>query len=289
MPLRNVLFLILCICVAGALSSCNNNRNTVVLPSDEYDLANPAKLILRDALSEISGISFYPKDSSVFAISDESGFLYKLHLGKNFLTEQWNFDKKRDYEDVVQLGNAVYILESNGNIETLNFSPKGDTIYNRRTIFPGDNKKKNEFESLYYDDQYKALIMICKDCEDDNRKHTTAYLYDPVSDSFGGPVYRIQLDPIASQLGIQEIKFRPSAATIHPLTKDVWVLSSTNEIITVMDRKGVVKEVYTLNPAIFNQPEGIAFTPSGILMIANEAGDKYNSATLLIFKPKRKG
>ncbi len=266
---------------------CLGKKNTVVLPSSEYDLANPAKLILQDALAEISGISFYPKDSSVFAISDESGFLYKIHLTNRARTEQWNFDKKRDYEDVVQLGSSFYILESNGNIETLNFSNAGDTIYNRRTVFPGDNEKKNEFESLYYDDQYKGLVMICKDCEDDNRKFTSAYYYDPVKDQFSGPIFKIDLDPIAQHLGISEIKFRPSAAAINPLTKDVWVLSSTNQIIVVLDRKGVVKDVYTLNPTHYNQPEGIAFTPSGHLIIANEAGDNYNSATLLILKPKK--
>jgi hypothetical protein len=54
-----------------------------------------------------------------------------------------------------------------------------------------------------------------------------------------------------------------------------------------MDSKGTMKDVYTLDPIIFNQPEGITFTPWGDLLIANEAGDKYASATLLIFKPKK--
>jgi len=47
------------------------------------------------------------------------------------------------------------------------------------------------------------------------------------------------------------------------------------------------KEAFTLNPAIFTQPEGISFTPSGDLIISNEAGDKYNTGTLLIFKLKK--
>ncbi|CAN5350676.1 hypothetical protein BH20BAC1_BH20BAC1_09120 [soil metagenome] len=289
MPLRNVLYVLILVGSICFFTGCNNNRNIIELPAPDYDLTKPAKLILSDALAEISGISFYPKDSSIFAISDEAGFLYKIHLGKQFRTEQWNFDQKRDYEDVVLNGEAFYVLESNGNIETLNFSKNGDTIYKRRTIFPGDNKKKMEFESLYYDDQYKGLVMICKDCEDDKRSYTTAYFYNPVTDSFSGPVFQIQTDQIAKRLGLSEIKFRPSAATINPLTSDVWVLSSTNQIIVVLDRKGVVKDVYTLNPVIYHQPEGIAFTPSGDLLIANEAGDKYNSATLLILKIKKKG
>ena len=93
---------------------------------------------------------FLAKDSSVFAISDESGNLYKIHLNKNFLPTQWKFDKQHDFEDIFLHDSFFYILESNGNIETLNFSPKGDTIYNRKSIFPAKGKKKNDFESVYY-------------------------------------------------------------------------------------------------------------------------------------------
>jgi hypothetical protein len=68
----------------------------------------------------------------------------------------------------------------------------------------------------------------------------------------------------------------------------VWIIASTNQLLIVTDKKGNVKEVYTLDPLIFNQPEGITFTPWGDLLISNEAGDKYGTATLLIFKPAKK-
>ena len=288
MPAKKILFILFTFVQGYFLAGCVSNKNKVQLSSKEYDLKKPLKLILGDALVEISGISFYPKDSSVFAISDETGLLYKIRLNKKFLTEEWKFDKKRDYEDVLQHDSSFFVLESNGNIETLNFSPRGDTIFNHRSIFPGDNKKKNEFESLYYDETYKGFVMICKDCEDDTYDFTTAWLYDPVKDDFTPSIFKIDLNAIAKKLGLANIKFRPSGAAINPTTKDVWVISSTNQVIVVMDSKGTMKDVYTLDPIIFNQPEGITFTPWGDLLIANEAGDKYASATLLIFKPKKR-
>lgn len=148
-------------------------------------------------------------------------------------------------------------------------------------------RKKNEFESLYYDDEYKGLVMICKDCEDDNSKFTSAYLFDPLNNKYNSAVFKIDLEPIARKLGIDKIKFRPSAATVNPITKDVWIISSINQVIVVTDKQGNMKDVYTLNPGIFKQPEGITFTPWGDLLISNEAVDKYGSATLLIFKPKK--
>jgi hypothetical protein len=56
----------------------------------------------------------------------------------------------------------------------------------------------------------------------------------------------------------------------------------------VADRNGKVKDVYPLDPVTFNQPEGITFTPWGDLLISNEKGEK-DAATILIFKPKKKG
>ncbi|MEP7251573.1 MAG: hypothetical protein ABI683_04310 [Ginsengibacter sp.] len=273
-------------------TGCSSRRHKVELASGEYDLNKPSKLILSDALSEISGISFYPKDSSVFAISDETGYLYKIHLRKGFRTEEWLFDKKRDYEDVVLYDSSFYVLESTGNIEKITVVPRNkqdaqDTVLNRRSVFPGDNQLKREFESLYYDDEYNGFVMICKDCEDDDSKSTTAWLYDPVQDKYTESVFKIPLDEVAKKIGLDKIKFRPSAAAINPLTHDVWVVCSGNGLIVVMDHKGNMKDVYTLNTGIFNKPEGITFTPWGDLLISNEAGDKYSSATLLIFKPKK--
>ncbi|MEO6639435.1 MAG: hypothetical protein ABIN25_14240 [Ginsengibacter sp.] len=273
-------------------AGCKSNKTQISLPSKDYDLNNPAKLILGSELAEISGISFYPRDSSVFAISDETGYLYKIHLNKNFLIEKWKFNEKHDFEDVIQLDSSFYVLESNGNIEKLDFAPGAekvdgrDTVFNRRSIFPADNVFKNEFESLYYDEGYKGIVMICKDCEEDGFRVTTAWLYDPVADTYTKSIFKINLDIIAKQIGKDSMKFRPSAAAMNPVTKDVWVIASTEELIVVLDTKGNMKEVYTLNPLIFPKPEGITFTPSGVLMISNEAVDKYGSASLLIFKPK---
>ena len=285
---RNALLLLFFFAKFHSFEGCSTDKNKINLPCKEYDLNKPRKLKLGDALTEISGIYFYPKDSSVFAISDENGNLYKIYLTKNYLTEEWKFDKTHDFEDVFLRDNNFYVLESNGNIETLNFSAKGDTIFNRKSKFPGKDKKKNEFESLYYDDLYHGLIMICKDCEDDKKSTVSAWTFDPSNDTYTPSQFSINVKTIAEKLGEEKIKLKPSAAAINPVTNDVWILAPGNQLLIVTDRKGNTKNVYTLDPVIFNQPEGITFTPSGDLLISNEAGDKYESASLLIFKPKKR-
>lgn len=283
---RNYLIILFVFAKFHSYSGCIANPNDTYLPCKEYDLKNPSILKLNDALLEISGISFYPKDSSVFAISDENGYLYKIHLNKNFVTKRWKFDKKHDFEDLFFMDSTFYVLESNGNIHSLNFSPTGDTIYTRKNSF-GGKKNKNEFESLYYDPERASLIMICKDCEDDNKQSVTAWGFNTKTGQYMPDVFKIDATQIAKKLGKEKLKFKPSSATINPVTGDVWILAATNQLLVVTDRQGNCKEVCTLDPVIFPQAEGITFTPWGDLIIASEAGDKYNTGTLLIFKLKK--
>ncbi len=280
---RNILYLFMINMLC--LGSCAPNKKK--LSFKDYDLHNPYILILNDELVEISGICYYPKDTSVFAISDESGNLFKIHLGKNIVTQKWRFDKKRDFEDLYFKDSTIYVLESNGNIYSLNFSPKGDTIYSRKSVFPNIDKKRNEFESLYYDDHLKTFVMICKNCEGDKKNSVTASGFDPETGKYTFSLFTIDAAPIAKQAGKNKIKLQPSGAAVNPLTKDLWILSAVNHLIVVTDNNGIFKEAFHLDQSMFTQPEGIAFTPTGDLLISNEAGNKYNRATLFIFKHKK--
>lgn len=278
-----IFFLALLLSIA-TLSGCVEDKNKLDLPSDVYNFNDPSVLILNDALQEISGIYFYAKDTSVFAIADEEDYLFKIHLNNN-VTQKWKFGKYNDYEDLYLLENTFYILESSGSIHTLNFSQNGDTIYEGKNDL--SHHEGLEFESLYYDDQLKLLVMICKDCDNDKNGFSTAWAFDPNSKVYERDIFKIDVKSIAKRTGKKKIKFKPSAAAINPETGDIWILSAVNQLIAVTDREGNFKDAYTLDPRIFTQPEGIAFTPWGDLIISDEAGDKYGKGNLLIFKKKK--
>lgn len=284
---RNSIGIIFLLVNVFAMPSCNMAKTNSYQSPKEYNLNDPSILYLDDALYEISGICYYPKDSSVFAISDANGYLFKIHLNKNFTTQRWYFDKPHDFEDVFYKDSLFYVLASDGNIHELKFSKKGDTIRTQTTIFDSTRKKENEFESLYYDPQKKYFVLVCKNCENDKKKEVSAWAYYPENGEFVPSVFKIKADEIAKKTGAKKLKFKPSAATINPLTGDLWILSSANEMLVVTDRDGNCKQAYKLNPSIFTQPEGITFTPTGDLIISNEAGNKYNRASLLIFKRKK--
>lgn len=262
---------------------CGADKSISESPS-LYDLNKPTVLTLPGGLDEISGISYYPKDSSVFAEVDEDGILFKIALNGSNKTQQWRYDKKHDFEDIVMHDSTFYILESNGDIETLKFN--GDSISHTKSKFPDADKKSNEFETLYYDNEI-GLVMLCKNCEDDKKKVVTAFACKPDSSVYN-VAFQMDVDPIAKKSKDDKFHFKPSAAAINPITNELYILASVNKLLVIADRKGKVKNVYTLDPTTFNQPEGITFTPSGDLLISNEKGDE-DAATLLIFKPIKKG
>jgi uncharacterized protein YjiK len=267
--------------------SCTGNYIKADSTCKEYDLNHPLILNLNDALREISGIDFYAKDTSVFAISDELGYLFKIHLKNGYAIQKWKFDKALDFEDVCYRDSLFYILESNGNIHTLKFSPHGDTITTQTTVFNAEGKGKNEFETLYYDSVRSSFIMICKDCESDKKSAVTAWGYNTKNDAFTRAVFMINADVIAKKVGQKKMKFKPSAAAINPATGELWILSAVNELLVRADQNGNCKEAYPLNAGLYTQPEGISFTPKGDMIISNEAGNKHNSATIFIFKRKK--
>jgi DNA-binding beta-propeller fold protein YncE len=94
--------------------------------------------------------------------------------------------------------------------------------------------------------------------------------------------------PVMKKLGLPKMKLKPSAAAINPVTNELYILASVNNLLVVTDRQGKFKEVYVLDPGIYKQPEGITFTPAGDMIISNESHET-GLANILILKNKKKG
>lgn len=262
------------------LISCKT-EGTISYPTPrQYDLNHPYTIDLPKQLDEISGIEYYSKDTSVFAISDATGWLYKIFLRHNLTTQKWKFGKNADYEDLQLVDSLFYILESSGDIIRIKFY-SADSLHTDIFKFPG--KGKNEFESMYYDKESGNLIMICKDCDNDKKTSVSAWAFNIKDSSYQLATISVTVAPIAKSLGLDKIKFKPSATAINPLTHELFILASVNKALIIADSSGQVKEVYPLNPALYKQPEGIAFTPRGDLLISNESNQS-GPANILVLK-----
>jgi uncharacterized protein YjiK len=244
-----------------------------------YNFQTPYQYKLPLELDEISGVAFYPKDSSVFAINDEKGWLYKLKLGNQLGITRWKFSSGADFEDLVLHDSAFYVLQSNGTIINITIRDSGTLVTHD---FPFPYGTQNEFEILYYDDSLKKMVLICKDCDSDKKKSLTTFTFDPQNGQFSDASFTINVQKIAEEIQEEKLKFKPSAASINPNDGLLYIISSVNKLLVVTDRKGDVKKVYPIDPALFKQPEGLTFTPSGSIIISNESAG-FGVANILIF------
>lgn len=251
--------------------------------SDMYDFGKPTVIDLPVYLDELSGLAYYPKDTSVFGVIDEDGILFKIPIMNPSKTSEWVFDKQRDFEDLVLVDSTFYALVSNGDVVRINFN--GDSISTEKSEFSATSgKKTNEFESIYED--AGKIVILCKECEDDKKSKISSYVFDPANLTYTQHT-TIDMAPIAKRIKADKLALKASAAAINPITKDLYLVSSIEKVIVILDSTGTFKELYKLNPKIYKQPEGISFTPAGDLIISNEVFLE-GHANLLILKNKKK-
>jgi uncharacterized protein YjiK len=281
-------FVLLLVTLVATGISCDSIGQKKKYPDTPlYDLSHPHIIDLPEALDEISGVAYYPKDTSVFAIIDEDGTLFKIPIMRPKQISSWRFDKSRDYEDVVLVDSVFYILESGGDIFTVRFN--NNEVVSEKANFSDFSKKSDEFESLYYDQDIRKLVMVCKDCKEDSKETVTAFSW-AMGDSSQGyqKLWTYNMYKVFKALGKDKTNLKFSAASINPFTKEIYAISSIHSVLVILSKNGEVKEVYPLDPGIYKQPEGITFTPQGDLIISSEFANN-GFGQLLIMKNKLKG
>ena len=284
--MKRVLVLVMVPASYYLINGCGNKQEEgTTFPSPPgYNLNKPIVAKLPPMLDEISGILFYPKDKSLFAIHDERGWLYKIYTGKTDKVEKWKYAVGADFEDVALADSIFFAIKSNGSITAFRFLKTDSPIVK---TFKLPKTDKREFETLYYDSARQQLMMVCKDCESDETNMTSVFAFDYKQMKYlDSPVFYIDAKQIEKKLGDKIPKFKPSAGAINPKTGELFLISSVNKILVVAKEDGKVEDVFQLDSKLFKQPEGLTFTPEGDLLISNESAG-LGPATILLFKYKQ--
>jgi hypothetical protein len=266
-----------------AVVRCNTKR--IIYTPRGYDITRPQTIQLGTKLDEISGICWI-NDSLMLANNDESGRIFAINLANLNDLEYRNvkFGEKGDYEDIVKVDSAIYLLLATGKIVKVTDFQNSDIV--QSTVVAELPGIENEFESIYYDKEANSLVMICKDCHKEKNKFRSAYRFDLAKNQLiDSPYYQIQMDQIRKILDKNEVDFRPSAAAFNPVDQKIYILSSIGKLMVVINKKGKVEQAFGISGIMFPQPEGITFADNGDMYISNEIGSE-QAATLLKFKYK---
>ncbi|MBN7812784.1 SdiA-regulated domain-containing protein [Algoriphagus sp. H41] len=246
-----------------------------------YRLEAMEKLLLSEDLEEVSGLAWHRDE--LLAIEDESSIIYRLDPETGKIRKKKKFEKNKDIEDLLVRGDTAWVLRSNGNLyRVVDFREKDS----QTVIYPFPRREKRDLEAILANPNEPFIWLFCKVCEWDEdpsrssffRFHLETMQFDSLP---AGKIERSQLSTLMPQQELEELKIQPSAAAIHPLTGEYFLLSSTGKWLMTLDGQMKPSSVHTLDPSLFKQPEGITFAPDGTLYISNEARD--GRANILIF------
>jgi uncharacterized protein YjiK len=294
--------------------SCSNSSIIREQSSDNisynaigYNLSGPDEIfILPDILHEISGITAI--DSlSIACVQDENGAIFVFDLLKNKISNRIVFNTNGDYEGIAQVNNTFYILRSDGVLfETMNVESTDLKKEIFHTGIPAGNN-----EGLCYDKQNNRLLIAPKDNFDKEtvkKGKRPVYGFDLLTNRLiNEPVFNFDLSDIKrfesestgkdlekdskgknkkkKEKNDPNIEFKPSEISIHPLTKDLYILSGSENMLFVFDPSGTIKFIEKLRPELLSNAEGITFLNNGDLFISNEGQNR--RATLLRFNYKK--
>ncbi len=283
-----------------ALGGCGNAEpptggaapaRSAAAPPYRFD-APDARFELPGRLDEVSGLTDLG-GGRLGAVQDEKGHLYVLDAATGEVVHEHDFGPGGDYEGVERVGERVVVLRSDGRLFVITEwqAERAEAA----TLDPGLHGSCDA-EGLAFDAPAERLLIACKEAPGGGLRGARAlYAFDLRRQALvAEPAFIVHADSLAgAERSLDEAvreavrpltdinAFKPSAAGVHPLTDEVWVLSSVDRLVLVLARDGTIAAMWPLPARLAPQPEGLAFLPDGTLFLASEAAG--GAATLLRF------
>ncbi len=248
-----------------------------------YDFTQPTlEIRLPRMLREISALSM-DEFGRLLAVQDETGFLFTIDPSTGEIIKRERFESSGDYEGVERVGDRVLVLRSSGHLYTVSAAnPKRKTTSRQKLKLPGDC----DAEALGYDDVEEILLVGCKSGDGvRGRRGRSIFAFDRSGGSLSEEPYLFIDDDLLAQAcgdcSKRSRAFNPSAIAIQPTTRELYILSATNELLLIYSSES--SKLIKLKLDRLPQPEGLTFDRNGVLYIASEGQSK--KATLYAFNP----
>jgi uncharacterized protein YjiK len=293
------------ILLSALLVGCAGNGNTTTAQPTSarirsgYDLTRPTTTaVLPDTLHEVSGLTDIDLHT-VACVQDENGVIFFYDLEKRGIVRQFQFHLDGDYEGITRIGKVIYILRSDGTVFGVeNYEDPNFILHTYTTGIPAANN-----EGLCHDPVNDRLLIACKSKlgkGHEFKDKRAIYGFDLKTKTLNErPVFEFDVQKMREYAeqhkidlptrtkgkngGTEEpiLKFRASAIGVHPIRKQLYVLSAADHLFFIFDLEGKLMYMEPLDPKVFNKAEGITFMENGDMLITNEGQD--HKPTLLRF------
>jgi uncharacterized protein YjiK len=295
--------------IAILLASCTSCVFPALQSPIGYRLNAPDETFeMPKALEEISGLGLTTDGKYLIAVQDEDGLVFFINKTTGRVEREVEFWKDGDYEGVEVVGEDIFVVKSTGTVYKM---PKKDGDYHRDNVekynfFLND---ENDVEGLAHDAANNRLLLACKAKAGEGANYSRQkgiYSFDLAKMELEEtPAYTVSLEQVLAYLSStpyyedkdellerfeeddDELDFAPSSIGIHPVTGQIYILSSVGKLLMVIDRQGEILHLEKIKKKVHNQPEGLCFDRDGTLYIANE-GDKNDEPKIYRFDYRKR-
>jgi len=270
--------LVLGVALAPACTSAQPQTRTQTL-EERYDLERRhARHDLPGRLDEISGLAL-TVDGRLFAHGDEKAVIYEVDVETGRANRGFSVGPepvRADFEGLAVVGDRFFLITSMGILYEFREAPSdASTPYRQTDTGLG---ARCEVEGLAHHPEDASLLVACKMQAPDGPNVLVHRLpLDPTRGALE-PI-RISKERIRAMGGKNE--FNPSGVAVDPTTGNLVLVAARQELLLEVSTNGDVISIVRLSRNRHPQPEGVEFTPGGLLLIADEKND--NDARLTVY------
>jgi uncharacterized protein YjiK len=238
-----------------------------------------ARWLLPASLAEISGMAL-TADGRLLVHGDERGRVAEVDFRTGRIVKSFTVGEPMlhgDFEAIAVVGDSVVLLTSNGKLVSFREGADG-------TVVPATTRdtglgKVCEFEGMAHDSASHSLVLACKQLRGKDAPDAVV-------------LFRFALgreaDPVRIEVPVEVIQavtdwkgFHPSDITIDPTTGQLVLIASQEQGMLTLEPDGALAMARAL-PSGHGQPESLALTADGILIIGDEAGK--GPATITLYR-----
>lgn len=243
---------------------------------NNFDFSGGDRIKLSKELNEISGLTF-SDSGNLFCHTDEAGIIYQLDINSGKIIKKFFIGEsllKGDFEDITFAKGYFYLVSSSGIILKFREGMGNEKVSFIKFTTP--LSPKNDIEGIVYDNTTNSLLLSCKESPGKKLKNVKAIYRFSLDDNklINEPYILIKENELNNFVS----NFKPSGITLMD-NGNILVLGGKSRGIIEISRQGKIINKIKLNNYHL-QPEGIAISNNGILVISDEAAGENPHLTI---------
>jgi uncharacterized protein YjiK len=263
-----------------AVAACGQSGGGFELGGLRYDAGLVTQWALPRALREISGLTIDPA-GRLFTHADETAMVSQIDHGTGRIVRRFAVGDPvltDDYEGIAWADGHIYLVTSNGTLIEAEVGDDGGTVDYVR--YDSKLGRRCEIEGLLHDATRRLLLMPCKTAREPALENTIALLAWSIETSSAAPAADLVI-PWQNE----HQALHPSGLARSPGNGHYVLVAARERALIELSPAGELIQVLILpkSPA-HPQMEGVTFTTTGELIIADEGGGK--RGRLSVYSPE---